>query len=441
MSQSVMKRNPIPLSFNESKVPSIVNSVTEDDDDSSKSEERKEIYKVETYLRLYETMINREDEENRATLLHLLPILEILEKNLVADNSHDGQDDFMRWTREFQYSDFKNALKVIKEDTSYDFIATDRQWMMIMGMFEEEAAQGDQFISICEILQCYKICVVAMQTLQKVPTQNRIRKRIRERSLLMMDLFRPLNFNNVHEALKVDSPMECKPIRNGRPLNEPKTNKEANKRNNLRVFNTFSFCSLITLIMALVMSSIYSQQNQPNSRPEPNVLGPGVFPPHEVTSSKGMDPNSRFIHAPIPRLINSPATVPLVSKAKIRVAEPVINMSIQRPFQMPHHGPHQSSDSFRTAAASSKTYEEKSVDRKADIFSEDRLVLAAAVGGSAAFGWVIPSLTGVSTLLPAKFASLLPVGLTVGAATLIAHGIRDLVSSFRSRMKKRSFRR
>ena len=67
--------------------------------------------------------------------------------------------------------------------------------------------------------------------------------------------------------------------------------------------------------------------------------------------------------------------------------------------------------------------------------------LAAAVGGSAAFGWVIPSLTGVSTLLPAKFASLLPVGLTVVAATLIAHGIRDLVSSFRSRMKKRSFRR
>jgi hypothetical protein len=71
-----------------------------------------------------------------------------------------------------------------------------------------------------------------------------------------------------------------------------------------------------------------------------------------------------------------------------------------------------------------------------DPFSDDSMAMAAVVGGTAAVALVGPVLCSVSTILPTSAMSLLPVGLTVVAATLVAHGIRGMFASFFRRSKK-----
>ena len=55
-------------------------------------------------------------------------------------------------------------------------------------------------------------------------------------------------------------------------------------------------------------------------------------------------------------------------------------------------------------------------------FAADVVVVAAVAGGSTIIGLILPALASAPFL--AGVVSLLPVGITVVAATLIAHGIR-----------------
>ena len=174
MKYSAVKGQPSQSSiFNEPQKPPLLNSVTEDEDDKSYAAEE-EIYGAESYLRRYETMMRQQDYENVATLLHLLPMLELLENlsqghDTVIRNS-DYVNDAMCLVKEFHYSDFMNVLSVIEEENAYDFIKTDRQWMMVLKMLTENVPEGDKWISWAEIVQCYKICVISMHMIENIPT-------------------------------------------------------------------------------------------------------------------------------------------------------------------------------------------------------------------------------------------------------------------------------
>ena len=208
--------------------PSIVPSVTQDeheefhnhDDDHHDPSSLRNVpeiveYNAEKFLNLYEQMLATQDKEHSATIAYLRPILEILESSSSSSSTYDDDNDYHNGTsktsqpfqdhhqfcmsREIQYSTLKQAIFRIEHDDRYDFIRKDAQLSMVLNTLakqnvfasgEEEEGGGDAFISWGEIVQCYKACVLGMQTLQGVPMAGYIRNRTCDRSKSMVLTFK-----------------------------------------------------------------------------------------------------------------------------------------------------------------------------------------------------------------------------------------------------------
>jgi hypothetical protein len=186
----------------------------------------------ESYLIRYQHMMAQQEREQMVTLAHLQPLLELLEGLALANHHHhrhhEGPPSFLGkngnhniglydsrhpFVREISYAALQKALAVIEEtDGCYDIIKTDRQFMMVLRMLceEEQFSHNKNLdssnkhpptqISWGEFIQCYRLCVLGMQTLETIPPATMTRTRIKERTLKMLSLFRPNSGNFLYEA-------------------------------------------------------------------------------------------------------------------------------------------------------------------------------------------------------------------------------------------------
>lgn len=147
-----------------------------------------EHYGVETYLEHYETMLQRQEDENIATLVHLMPMLEVLEALVKGQTSAriPNKDtvyyDHTTMLKEFKLPELKRAYKQLdNENTNFKFIRTDQQFMVVLKLLTQTSI-ASRSVSWAEIAHCYKICISGMQVLHEIPA-GKMRNQIKERTI------------------------------------------------------------------------------------------------------------------------------------------------------------------------------------------------------------------------------------------------------------------
>jgi hypothetical protein len=169
------------------------------------------------YLLNYETMVRQQEAEDMAVLAHMRPCVARLVELMGASphavpNRTDGWNHPSFLTQEISLSQLRNAVSQLEETTPDhhdmvavpEFMTTDRQLMMVLRLLSSAAAapnEQDVTLTWAEVIQCYKICIVGMVTLQHLPvfvesnangngtTLPHVRARARERTLAMLRLF------------------------------------------------------------------------------------------------------------------------------------------------------------------------------------------------------------------------------------------------------------
>ena len=424
MKLSAVKGQPSQLSsYDEQQQPPLLNSVTEDEDDSNYEVDGDEMYGAESYIRRYEAMVGLQDDEIVATLSHLRPMLELLENLSHGQDTHirnsDCRLDSMCLVREFHYSDVINALNIIEEDNAYDFIRTDRQWMMVLKALTKKVPEGDERISWGEIVQCYRIVINAMQTLEHVTTPKHIRKRARERSMSMLSLFHPPSNNRISNVSEATSLSEIK-----RKLKDTE-----NLPKILYLIFAFAFGALM---MATFMVTIPSQHGRslPNIISMPIVPGP-IVAPSPLGDSLSPVPVSSTSKRSVPESISNSASPPTLAPTQ----RPIMKIPpVAQSLKLHRNVKNTPKEVFSALLQASKRGRRKALAS----FSDDDLAMAAVVGGTATVGLMLPALSRFSTILPTGLTSLLPVGFTVIAASLVAHGLRELIGLFLRRLPKQN---
>jgi len=158
------------------------------------------------YLMRYENMVRTQEAEDMTTVAHIRPCIErLLElagydpRQIKAWSNADNKNFF---GQEISFVDLKKALCRLQntKDTP-EFLLTDRQLMMVLSLLtsktklvskEEEEEEEYLKITWAEFLQCYKVCIAGMQTLEFIPkTATAARNRARDRTLSLMSLFEP----------------------------------------------------------------------------------------------------------------------------------------------------------------------------------------------------------------------------------------------------------
>lgn len=153
------------------------------------------------YLLRYETMVRQQEAEDMAVIAHIRPCVEKIYELL---GMNELPDDFLG--AEISFEHLKLAVQILTDDSRTDFcFKTDRQLMMVLTLLtqkvnlkqQETNATLSTNISWAEIVQCYKICISGMLTLQKL--ESHIKLRARDRTLSMLSLFEPPSTQIFHE--------------------------------------------------------------------------------------------------------------------------------------------------------------------------------------------------------------------------------------------------
>jgi hypothetical protein len=156
------------------------------------------------YLLRYETMVRQQEAEDMAVIAHLRPCFTELLALLEESKGNDSSKANFSLDSEISFQNLQKAVEKIEQTTEKQKImmTTDRQLMMVLKMLTHKgivATDGDHdaaddeetkgTITWAEIVQCYKICISGMITLQHMPTDSPWRARTRDRTLAMLSLF------------------------------------------------------------------------------------------------------------------------------------------------------------------------------------------------------------------------------------------------------------
>ena len=179
------------------------------------------------FLVQYEIMIQQQEAENLVTLDHMQATLERLQQVILGSPSQQirsnnrmittgtnntcistGDRNGCVWQRKIRFSDLQCALERLELQGTMECLTIDRQLMMVLRVILERAnlssssgrneTEGELEMSgnttplditWAEFVQCYKTCIVGMQTLQLLPGPSLARDRSRDRTLAMMSLF------------------------------------------------------------------------------------------------------------------------------------------------------------------------------------------------------------------------------------------------------------
>ena len=165
----------------------------------------------ESYLIRYEQMIMEQEKEQNTAFSHVESLLGLLEDVLPIRRIKNSDGTLIK---EVFVEDLKQAYRKIKCSKDFEMIKSDKQFMMVLDIICEETewssdkvgsiAEAEQYhvadirskrneyymISWPEIIQCYRICVIGMQTLQMIGSESTIRERAKERTLSILSLYK-----------------------------------------------------------------------------------------------------------------------------------------------------------------------------------------------------------------------------------------------------------
>lgn len=183
----------------------LVEHVTKPDHNQMHCEYRAE---ATAYLLRYETMVRQQEAEDMAVLAHIRPCVSRL---LQVLGLPQVSDDWKFLTQEVSFYHLKRACDILEEQGNSEwrggteFMTTDRQLMMVLRLLTQKVSGFDEIaattttITWAEFVQCYKICIAGMLTLQHLPKDSTIRARARDRTLAMLSLFEPPSTQLFHE--------------------------------------------------------------------------------------------------------------------------------------------------------------------------------------------------------------------------------------------------
>jgi hypothetical protein len=432
--------------MSELQKPTIVNSVTQDEDelDSDDSDgcteyscspmdrspqRNRATDSIESYLLNYDNMVRQQEKEHDATLSHMHPLLNRLQvlvnvKRLIYNDIEN--DDMLR---EFTYAELSTVLKVLEEDPSQEFMTTDRQLLLVLRMLTQAVKIQDQEerITWIEIIQCYKTCIVGMQALEHI--SEPARTRVRERSLSMMTLFQPA-FKEVVRDVAASS------------VESDAFTGEARKATQKKILvseHTFTGYVLIVgafllgvMLTACISRQAIAEQSQRgfgfgDARAELFMSGRIVSPFHEPSLDCSPFPDaptgapvsvqsSLFWSQP-----KSFAPTPIVMQSQASSSFPPFQRQAEHPFHK-HNIPKQASSMIPSTVTTDFLVANEGP------FAADGFVLAAVAGGAAIIGLLLPALA--TSPIVAGILSLIPVGVTVIAATMLAPLIAQWIAKF-----------
>jgi hypothetical protein len=152
----------------------------------------KECLDAEAYLARYERMTNEQEAELAATLAYLQPFFDLfvdLTTEHPQERAFKGATSLSKF---FTVSQFQQILATIEESDIYQNVKTDKQFMMTLRLIAERSVGGNEenaSVSLGEFLQCYRSCIVGAQTLELLPSGSSIRNQAKARTMNMLSTF------------------------------------------------------------------------------------------------------------------------------------------------------------------------------------------------------------------------------------------------------------
>jgi hypothetical protein len=446
--------------------PRIVNSVTEDEEDrqaryAPPSKKAPEIgytpkasdaptgrgHESVSFLRHYDAMLRQQEVEYEATLSHLRPLL----RNLVVLARAEDDDDQHRKSltpyykaddedencllRDFTFEELKRALTTLEQaPSSYKFMAEDSQFILTLRMLTEKVDLADgatcaaeDRITWIEIIQCYRICVLAMQTLEKIPEPRDIRARARGRGLSMMSLFVPFSTKDVSTETSVV----------GEEIME-RDDKLREREGGYRLISRSDFVGLFFFLITMMFVLFGLRQ------PSETVFVHPIDIQDHKNAAENMSPTAPF------QQINQTGNFdrPLSFATPV---QPVLMHPRRLSYGKVYHIPaapqqkHLKRDLYQSQQQQQQPPLKNTLRNllvasglPRDTFSEDLSsagvdtknaagVGAATVAGSVIAGFLVPTAAKATMAISASILPLLSIGGTVIVATLVAHSLQSLI--------------
>lgn len=413
-------------------------SSSDDEEDEDQHEEKMTNIDAEAFLDSYEEMLRHQKDEMDITLYHLQPLLELLENK--SSGGKSSPVTATPFTREFTYASLKQALVQLKEDDSLRIASHDRQWKFVLQLLTESDDEGTptnntESISWAEIVMCYRMCVLAMQTLNQTPEPNALRTRVRQRSLQMLSSFRPKRMEGNHVA--------STPRHGKKPTLEWVESILIMGSLLLFAFVVFGFGHKTQDVHSVNVSNpiarFYQTPLIPGPHVEPfaadNVESPLLIPGPTVAPfytneqiTKGGLRTSEM------QVTSSPSSIIPAGELSIE-SEPVANEATKAATSFVK-GP---LDSWSATSQDDTPKNPASSVQRRD--GTEGVVMTAfgvatVAGGIAATSILAPMTTSVLSTLGSTVPGLLSIGATVLVSTLLAHGIRDFMDSIFEKVRK-----
>jgi hypothetical protein len=433
-------------------------SAAEDGRHSSKAKSKSIELKQDealAYLARYETMVRQQEAEDMATLTYMKPCLERLRQlgeglgSATAPAAEVGiAMDQMLTFRCLKVA--RDRLDEIERDfqrqrLEKEFLATDKQLLMVLriltqDMTDDNSSEDDLNATLtwAEFVQCYKVCIAGMLTLQQLatttvpPTKSRcskggrsdadaasissLRSRTRDRTVSMMSLFGPSSTR----VLAVEEDSRSRPVRS-----------RATKLQ--RLATTKAGAGLLLAAGAVVAAWFYlpfvhEASFRSRAKPPRYVALTSLYPPNFYNASP-LAPKSDSVapasspsaiyQNPFPTTVHHQRPVGVVLAA--RVTPPKNNQFVKSQSNAPFFAP------LPLSSSTELTQGGRQVRAPADVWYH-------AVGGAVVFPLVTQLL--FSPAVAGRFiatASLLTVAAAGAVANLLSDALARLLSVVRRR--------
>jgi hypothetical protein len=191
------------------------------------------------HLVRYETMVRQQEAEDMATLAYMRPCLErLVQLAEISDAPSTSATAGGRMDRNLSFRSLRAAREKLdaiernpnRQSEEKEFLATDRQLLMVLRILtkdDDEVLDDETTLTWAEFVQCYKVCIAGMLTLQQLASPGgpaaltkggadntnsdaysdslslaSLRSRTRDRTVSMMSLFGPSSTEMLNSSAK-----------------------------------------------------------------------------------------------------------------------------------------------------------------------------------------------------------------------------------------------
>lgn len=432
----------------------------------------------ESYLIRYEHMMEEQEMEQISTLSHVQYLLELSEDLLLdgkdeAYRNHTSRSENNNLLKEFTFVDLKRVQEKIEHSNEFDIIKTDKQFLMVLEILCEEkdnstavvnSEEKQDKISWAEIIQCYRTCVVGMQTLEIIGSHGTIRKRAKERTLAVLSLYRKSSSANSSHSLTV-SPNTCgalsSKMRNGDNVIQSSGCEQGSQQDSRpRRLLGHPFVSVFTgaMIAAIWFSKHHhpaelmtQSRDIPSANPTQSLHCPIVVNESFSSTGREFEVLENTIDIPSPeksvsltmnvtqdQLVNEASTFKkkTISTTTTRVVSPIARARTANSIALLPSDLSQKVEAFDQKINNNFAKEVNYNNMAKKLTSSDLKVANVIWGTAIAISFLSLSSRAITAVL-----SWAPMGLIVMIATLAAHSVRDVISGIWRKLRRNDKKR